>query len=487
MKLRLSSHGLRHLSSYATMSAPPVLPFDPSPHPFPPSQSNYSQESSFLPSTNLIQTNFSTTSLTPYTSATHFAFRTFAATGGRLQTVSPVYGTRLFPTPAWIRLGNLYKRFARLARSLARSRPLPVPISISGLKKGSWLTEIGSRLMETLLQISSRWRFLRIETLPCAFLQCLEGCRLNSLEELELPFVRSDVPDVDLATMLTFTTALRLRTLDIHGRFGCSIPMPWAQLTDINFFNKSASQELCLEIFSQCISLVRASLTCRGWSGPPPAKPPMFALRHLRALSVTWVGDEVHDMPLLASLSAPALDELRLRSQYHSGREWPEVTFTAFQSRSPNITKLKIQGKFFSLQSETLIAALRHAPSLTHLSLSQCTKLINDVFLHALCYVDDDVEALVPCLHTLAIGPLHEDLFQDGLADMIASRWWTDAELASRSRPPAVACWKQIRLGFESNHYGFRPNPKFRGTMEDLRQTGLVVDLVKYDSWNFDW
>ncbi|KAJ6486696.1 hypothetical protein C8R45DRAFT_1214040 [Mycena sanguinolenta] len=122
-----------------------------------------------------------------------------------------------------------------------------VHIFISGLRIGSWLDQSGSRMM------------------PRSLLQGLAGCRLDSLEELGLPFVIPDVPDVDLTTMFTFTTAPRLRA----------------------FSNKTASQDLRLEIFSQYTNLVRASLTSTGWSGLPPAKPDVLALGHLRVLSVS--------------------------------------------------------------------------------------------------------------------------------------------------------------------------------------------------------
>jgi hypothetical protein len=41
---------------------------------------------------------------------------------------------------------------------------------------------------------------------------------------------------------------------------------------------------------------------------------------------------------------------------------------------------------------------------------------------------------------------LPESGLADIMASMIASRWWTDTELASNPNPPAVARWTIVRL-----------------------------------------
>ncbi|KAF7357432.1 F-box domain-containing protein [Mycena sanguinolenta] len=364
---------------------------------------------------------------------------------------------------------------------LTRSEPLSLPISIGAPPDRIWNTELGSRLTRELLRIASRCRSLRIlHGAPCSLIQGL-GDRLDSLEELELQSVVWDIPAFDLTTIISFTTAPRLQKLSTSRS---QIPMPWAQLTDITL-TCNTSPDILLHIFSQCTNVVRAFVVTAGW----PVKADMLTLNRLQIFSVTWVENQVHYMRFLDCLSITALDQLRLSFHLDGDMGWAAAIFTAFQLRSPNITKLKIEGEgdgdgdgdSFHISPDAFIAALRHAPSLTHLSINDC--LLLDTLLQALRHTDD-TKPLVPRLHSLAFADLAPTLSEDDLASMIASRWWTDAELASRSKAPAVARWRQIRLRDDSDCWsGFAPSPKFRDTMEELRQTGLAVDLVESKSW----
>ncbi|KAJ6455397.1 hypothetical protein C8R45DRAFT_914815 [Mycena sanguinolenta] len=109
----------------------------------------------------------------------------------------------------------------------ARSEPLSVPISIIGPQDKSWLTDFGSRLIEELLHVASRWRSLRfIHRTPASLVQCLAASgRLDYLETLLLQSVVSDGSDFDPTTILSFATAPRLRKLTTSYN---RIPMPWA-------------------------------------------------------------------------------------------------------------------------------------------------------------------------------------------------------------------------------------------------------------------
>ncbi|KAF7357569.1 F-box domain-containing protein [Mycena sanguinolenta] len=368
---------------------------------------------------------------------------------------------------------------------LARSAPLSVPIIIMG-PHHSWLPESKSRLIEILLCIAARWRSLRFfsHVLPASFVQRLAGCRLDSLEELVLRGVERDNLHFDPTTILSFSTAPRLRSVTSY--WACGIPMPWAQLTNISFgnFGDVLSPETFRNVFSQCMNVVKASINIE-WSA---VGFDALVLNQLRILSVTWYGDEGYGMQFLDCLSAPALDELNMYLEGgRSDMQWAEATFTAFQRRSPNITKLRITGRdCLSVPSQALITALRYAPSLTHFCIEDCPNAADEDFCHALCYIDD-AEPLVPRLHTLAVGEFGGDLSQEGLANMIASRWWSDAELGSRSRPPLVARWRQIRLRGDSIEEGFNFDSEFRDAMYALQEGGLDVDFVhRYGSWRLD-
>ncbi|KAF7357602.1 F-box domain-containing protein [Mycena sanguinolenta] len=365
---------------------------------------------------------------------------------------------------------------------LARSAPLTVPVTIIGLENGSRPTESSCRATETLLCTAARWRSLRFVNymVPPWFFQRLAGRSLDCLEELVLWNVDQD-SHFDPTTVSSFATAPRLRKATLSST--CGIPMPWAQLRDITLAER-ISPESFRSIFSQCIDVLKVCVRVVGTSVLSQIRPDALALNQLRILSVTWVGDE-SGMQFFDCLSAPALDELHLCFE-EGDIDWAEDAFTAFQLRSPNITKLKIEGEGFPVPSHALITAFRHAPFLTHFSIDHCPNSVDDHFCQALCYTDD-AEPLVPRLHTLAVAETDGKFSQDGLANMIASRWWTDTELASRSRPPAVARWKQIRLKEDWIGSSFEFSSTFRGTIYALQETGLDFDFVELEYWKLDW
>ncbi|KAF7354717.1 hypothetical protein MSAN_01385600 [Mycena sanguinolenta] len=441
-----------------------------------------------------LHAQFASLSFRPlYTFGTLFGYRTSAAIGGRLQPASPDYG----PGPyMWCfsqrRVSEEMENYLDGLRTwLARSEPLSIPISIRGMRQGSWLSESSSRSTEELLRVASRWRLLRFATsAPSSLVQRLAGGRFDALEELVLRYLLLEDSSFDPTNILSFTRAPRLRKLTVDS--ACRIPMPWAQLTDVSLTNR-ASPEVFLDIISQCTNVVRASVVTTGSSVFVPARADVVVLDHLRILSITWSGEEVHHMLFLDCLSAPVLDELHLRYYRLDGDPglvWSEMTFTAFQLRSPNISKLKMEGDGIAVQYNALIATLQHAPSLTDLSVIDCCTN-RDALIYALHYTDGIEQPLVPCLHTLALADVNMTglygRWQDHLPRAFASRWWTDAELATRSQTPAVARWRQIRIRDDSTRAGFQCSPVFRRAMEDLRHAGLIVDLVEYGSWNAVW
>ncbi|KAJ6466305.1 hypothetical protein C8R45DRAFT_485282 [Mycena sanguinolenta] len=364
-----------------------------------------------------------------------------------------------------------------------RSAPLTLPITIIGLGNESQPTESGSRVTEALFSIAARWRSLQFVsyTAPPWFVQRLVGRRLDCLEELVVWNMDQD-SHFDPTTILSFASAPRLRKATLNST--CGILMPWAQLTDITV-GDSMSPETFRHIFSQCMNVVKGSVTIE-WPVLAQVTPDALALNQLRILAVTLIGDG-DGMQFFACLSVPALDELYLCFDAAGNIVWAEDIFTAFQLRSPNVTKLKIEGGDFSVSSHALITAFRYAPSLTHFSIARCPDSVDDYFCQALCYTAD-AEPLVPRLHTVAVAQIDAQFSQDGLANMIASRWWTDAELALRSNPPAIARWKQIRLKVDFMNYPDVPfSSAFQETMNALQETGLDVDFVDWDHWRLDW
>ncbi|KAF8187009.1 hypothetical protein K438DRAFT_1024088 [Mycena galopus ATCC 62051] len=98
------------------------------------------------------------------------------------------------------------------------------------------------------------------------------------------------------------------------------------------------------------------------------------------------------------------------------------------------------------LTSGNLRAAILHAPSLTHLEITSWKSCFDDTLVRAL-YYKDGLTPLVPHLHSLVLqGREAGTLTEDNLAGMIASRWWTDTELASHGITPPVARWTRVEL-----------------------------------------
>ncbi|KAJ7837717.1 hypothetical protein B0H13DRAFT_2677804 [Mycena leptocephala] len=369
------------------------------------------------------------------------------------------------PIDVDLRSNDLEEVYAdRLKAWLALSAPLPIPIFLQ-FKFADWTTNISSCIIEEVLRIAPRLRSVRIPNpTTSSMVRQLAAFRLDSLEELELDEILDHYP----RPMLSFSTVPRLRKLRIclHSD-STQILVPWAQLTDLTTYEGSYPDD-AVDILGQCTSLVKATVETVGWSQLPQARADFVILNHLRVLSLNFWGRSPHFMPFLDFLSAPALEELCLNFADMGPRRqpWTQADFTAFQLRSPNITRLDLTCS--NLTSDDLTTALLHAPSLTHLKILACDCCFGDTLIQALQY-KDGVEPLVPRLHHLIRDSENdENVFsEDILTDMIASRWWTDTELAAHSAPPAVARWTHVQL-----YYAF--SQRLLDILKDLPSDVLI-------------
>jgi hypothetical protein len=242
--------------------------------------------------------------------------------------------------------------------------------------------------------------------------------------------------------------------------------VPWARLSDLTM-SDGCFPDVALDILAQCTDLAKASVGTMGWSQLPQARADSVTLNYLRVLSLNFWGRLLYFMPFLDYLSAPALEELCLNfGDISPMQPWAPAGFTAFQLRSPNITRLDLTSS--NLASDDLTTALLHTPSLTHLKILGCDYCFDDTLIEALQY-KDGVEPLVPRLHHLIWdSEINENVFsEDLLTDMIASRWWTDMELAAHSAPPAVARWTHVEL-----YYAF--SQRLLDILKDLPSDVLI-------------
>ncbi|KAF7357463.1 hypothetical protein MSAN_01342400 [Mycena sanguinolenta] len=257
---------------------------------------------------------------------------------------------------------------------------------------------------------------------------------------------------------------LAFKKLSMINEGALQVVAPWAQLIDLAF--ECDSPDVAVDVLSQCANLTSASMNVE-WSLLPDVRPDIpIQFIHLRSLHLRL---EVESASFFDYLSTPALQELEL---WLYGEDPIEPHFTAFQLQAPNITSLQFIIDPFCLTSENLVAAIRHASSLTHLTLCGCEESFTDDFIRALH--NDGVTPLAPCLHNLVVNNRALNLTEDLLASMIASRWWSDPELAACAVPPAAARWTYVELQFglgdEWHHFG----PGFTDIVKDVPSHVLV-------------
>ncbi|KAJ6451583.1 hypothetical protein C8R45DRAFT_88839 [Mycena sanguinolenta] len=338
---------------------------------------------------------------------------------------------------------------------LARSAQLAVRISLR-LRRSS---DLNRSMLEEGLTVAPRCSSLRLHTTPTTppwLIKQLAQCKLDRLEVLDLGTIIITANDAD-PTHLIFTTVPHLRKLRLINLGTLQITVPWAQLTELSLDCNSFE---VFDAFGQCTSLIRAYINILGRARLPEViqnNPVRF--RQLHALSLRVRADLTQ---ILDYLSAPVLQELQL-TLYMS--DWSDTHLTTFQLRAPNITSLELSST--SLASEQLQAAIRHAPSLTHLKLTQCENSFKDSFIRTL-YHHGGVTPLAPSLHNLVV---HNNLVyftESVLASMIASRWWTDAEFAAYAVPPAVTRWTYVELEFGRPDLQYNMGPQFTSMVKHI-------------------
>ncbi|KAJ6451608.1 hypothetical protein C8R45DRAFT_1083655 [Mycena sanguinolenta] len=337
---------------------------------------------------------------------------------------------------------------------LARSAPLSLQIHLIPAYTNN------PRIMKEVLEVAPRLRSFHMpnednNALPLRFLRQLSGCKLDALEELHLGFVEGDTID---NTPTSFTVVPRLRKLSIINEDVLEIVAPWAQLTDLTF--ECDSPDVTAEVLSQCANLTSASLNVLEW--------------RLRSLDLRLKADFTSSF--FDYLSTPVLQELKL--------EWEgRGSIDSHLMQAPNITSLELV-KAVWFTSENLVAAIRHASSLTHLKISGCEKSFTDVFIRAL--YNDGVAPLAPCLHNLVVRNRFFLLTEEVLAGMIASRWWPDTELATHAAP-AVARWTYVELQFGWGDRRHCFGPLFTDIVKDVPAHILVHANFTNTVLNFKW
>ncbi|KAJ7251154.1 hypothetical protein B0H12DRAFT_1324134 [Mycena haematopus] len=307
---------------------------------------------------------------------------------------------------------------------LVRSAPLTVPVSLVPLYgRGD------HPISDEVLRTSPRWRSLHLigaNGTPLSFIGRLAGARLDNVEELDLGLVYKDNETI-IEEPFPSSTVPQLRKLGIHFCSNAlSILMPWAQLTDLTL--RADFANIAHDVLGQCPNLVRAAVNTAAWDVLPEARQDILIFSHLHFLSFDFFGNCV------------SISRIRITSTSHAGHKPVSV----FQLRAPNITQLDLW--YSSLEADDLTTALRHAPSLTSLKVNFCPASIDDALIDALYYHKAGAIPLAPNLRILGLAHIGVNFTRDILARMIASRWWTDTELAACLVPPVVSRWTRVEL-----------------------------------------
>ncbi|KAJ7726491.1 hypothetical protein B0H16DRAFT_1471332 [Mycena metata] len=200
----------------------------------------------------------------------------------------------------------------------------------------------------------------------------------------------------------------------------------------------------------------------------------LTTLGRLETLDITFTPRAAQGfvVPFFVCLALPALNRLDLHLD--SELSWSSAEFTQFQLSLPNMDYLSMS--WSSIDSDDLMAILRHAPLLSELHLDGCAYAFDDNVVEALCSSSQDPVPLVPHLHEILVWNGCE-AFEDETVDaLIASRWWTEEQLAAFPSPPKVSRWSRIEICRDDSRNDDL-ELEFEAKLEEYRAQGLRVDI----------
>ncbi|KAK7007949.1 hypothetical protein R3P38DRAFT_3026760 [Favolaschia claudopus] len=341
-----------------------------------------------------------------------------------------------------------------------RSAPLPISFHLNT----GYNNEISPALADVLACAAPRWCNLSLTGNP-SMLYAIAKLRPDAFKYLERVSLRvAKAPPLLNSVGSAFVCASRLREVTLKLDIAIEpFPMPWAQLTRLTLGGSKLQHTL--DVLVQCTHLEQVRIETLADDGAAHPVDGIATLPHLRQLHITLSGTHVE--PCFRRLALPKLEALNIS---HNGmtddsRTWGQTgsaTFSSFLRRSPNL--------------EQLHDLLVHCPALVDLTLESCQFCINDRFLGALEYSQDDVVHLVPRLRSLSLSWIGGNFDEDNLLSTIRSRWWTPAALQALPAPPPVAVWGYVHV-FRGEHVEGRFSVEFQNEVDALQSEGLDIDV----------
>lgn len=408
----------------------------------------------------------------------------------------------------------------KLVAYLARSKACPLSVTLeasrhhtfaSGLQKGL------EKLIRALIPHVERIYSLHISLTQsaCKELQyfAIGEDGWSNLERLTIttwgpPLLGSIVQD----RPLVFAKAPKLRelTLVADKRRGSrllrtlTLTLPWAQITKLTTSEVFRTSAAARDIILKCPLLEHCSLGhVNVWpEGQVAPDLPTRTFPHLRALSVIFDDNERfldHEASFFQPLVMPALQRLDIRAtEPPESAETPTYISFIYSHCGSTLTHLSIDSILF--YDEDAVVVLKLLPALVSFRASLTYAATRDDFFHALTY--DATSAATPLVPRLESLDIDEYPPSEGLETVrtslvvkaIASRWWSDAELAgtlhtatTSASMPSVARLKHVRLSWDFDE---SPSESDAATIGRCKDEGLDVwisgmprkDLTQYIS-----
>ncbi|KAJ6532008.1 hypothetical protein B0H19DRAFT_1189564 [Mycena capillaripes] len=213
---------------------------------------------------------------------------------------------------------------------------------------------------------AARWKNLHINLDSFLHFNDLPPATFEALDHL---FVENF--STQITPVIAFQSSPHLRNFTLNTLDGPSkidlFHLPWSQLTHLDVEDTSLGG--CRTVLLQCSNVVWAKFeTSYQWDLTSRATDsPLVTLPSLNRLLLDFSGipnpDEIHGIEaFLVPLALPSLKTLKLDCE---SEFWPTQVFSEFQNRSQKIEEVSL--RFSSINSEGIIALLRHGPALTTL------------------------------------------------------------------------------------------------------------------------
>ncbi|KAK7065039.1 F-box domain-containing protein [Favolaschia claudopus] len=352
---------------------------------------------------------------------------------------------------------------------LERSMPHAISLCLDCTTRD---VNISPALADVLLVGASRWAYLQVQGHP-SVLQALANLRPDALKMLESVTLRGNSA-IETGAVTVFLCAPLLREVTLQVANTTKIPMPWAQLTELDLWEDSFPR--WLNILLQCTNLVHAKI-CASRSTEEDENTDNLTipvtLPFLETLDLYFPTRKV--APCFGRLALPNLRRLEMSLDVDDG-EWSATTsavFSQFQYRSPNIEYFALT--LCDLSPDALHSILLHSPNLADLRLECCRYCVDDYLLEQIQRYDQDQVYLVPRLERLLVWDVDDSWTEERLLAMIKSRWWTREELQALPAPPPVAPLQRVDIP------RIHSDPPFSESFQEinrLKAQGLNVKII---------